>query len=125
MNCVVDPFGHTALRHVVDEDVPGLRARFRERRVLLQLRGDEREHGVRRGAREVRGDRLDVGGLPAFDLFDDHEPAATAEQAERVARRDGVVAAGVVRGEQLDGVLADPVAETPQARAGSSAGHRR
>ena len=108
------PLGDAAFRNVVDEDVARLRARLPERRVLLELGGDEREHGVGSGAREVRRDRLDVGGLPALDVLDDDEPAAAAEQAQRVARRDGVVTAGLERGEELDAVLADPVAQPPE-----------
>ena len=108
------PFGHASLRDVVDEQVSGLRARLGKCRVLLQLRCDQSEHGVRRGTAEVRGDRLRVRGLPALHLLDDHEPAAAAEEAHRVAGRDRVVAAGVVRGQELDALLPDPVAQTAE-----------
>ena len=120
-----DPFGHTALRHVEDKDVAGLRAGFRERRVLLQLRGDECEHRVRRRAREVGSDSLGVGRLPALDLFDDHEPAATAEAGRASCTPRRRPRRRLVRGEQLDGVLADPVAETPQGARRSSVCHCR
>src|SRR5262249_30428348 len=58
--------------------------------------------------------RLCICRLPTVDLVDDHEPPAAAEQAEGVARRDRVVAARIVRAEQLGRVLADPVAEPSQ-----------
>jgi hypothetical protein len=109
-----DPVGHAPLRHVIDEQIADLRTGLGQRGVLLELRGDECEHGVGRGARKVRSDRLRVGGLPAVDVLDDHEPPASAEQAERVARRDRVVAARLVRGEKLRRVLADAIAQPSQ-----------
>ena len=108
------PIAHPPLRHVVHEHVAGLGARFRERGILLQLRRDEREHGVGSGARKVRRDRLRVRGLPAIDVLDDHEPAGAAEQAERVAGGNSVVTARLVRRQQLRCVLADAVAQPPQ-----------
>ena len=109
-----DPLRQLALAHLVDEELAGLRAGLRERRVLAELLGDEREHGVGRGRGQVLGDRLRVRRLPALDLFDDDEPAAAAEEPHRVAGRDRVVAGRVPRGEPLDRVLAEPVAEAAE-----------
>ena len=71
---------------VVGQHLARLRAGFRQRRVLLQLLGDEREHRAGRRGGEVRLDRLHVGDLPAVrepavgvaaavDALDDDEPA--------------------------------------------------
>ena len=74
------------LRDLEGEHLAGLRARLRQRRVLLQLLGDERQHRAGRRRGEVRLDRLHVGDLPAVrepalgvpaavDALDDDEPA--------------------------------------------------
>ena len=69
----------------------------------LQLAGDEREHGALDGIPSVTGDRLLVLLLPALDLLDDDQAAAVAgEEAERVHRRDGLVAAGALGRQGLD-----------------------
>ena len=86
-----DPVDHLLALDVVDEDVAVLRDGLRQRRVLAQLAGDEREHRARRGVGRVRRHGLDVVRAPAFDGVDDDEPLAS-EEPERVARRDGVVA---------------------------------
>jgi hypothetical protein len=87
-----DPLRQGALRDVVDQDLPCLRARLGERRVLADLVRDEREHGARRRRRQVVRDRLRVRDLPTLDTVDEHEPALSSEQSHRVAGGDRVVA---------------------------------
>ena len=76
----------------------------------------QREHGVRRGRRQVAGERVEVGrGLlvVAPDLRAlHHEQARAAEQAERVAGAGGLLAAHALavvvsppRGELLDAAV--------------------
>src|SRR5262249_2694434 len=65
-----DPLRQLALRHLVDEHIPRLRARLGERRVLADLLPDKREHRLRRRSREVLRDRLRVRRLPALDALD-------------------------------------------------------
>ena len=108
-----DPGDPASLGDVVEQQVAALRARLRDRRVLLHLEPDEREHGVGRGRRQVGGDRLDVGSLPAagrraarssfcaVDVGHDDEPRV-AEQAARVAERDDVGPARLERRDDLD-----------------------
>src|SRR5581483_3539781 len=57
------------------------------------------------------GDRLGVRGLPALDLVDDHEPALAEEEAERVARGDGLVARDLARAQVLGRVVADALTQ--------------
>ena len=77
-----DPRVGLPLRDVVSEHVAGLRAGLRQRRVLLQLLGDERQHGARRRRGEVLLDRLHVGCLPAV-----REPALGVRAARPRLRR--------------------------------------
>ena len=83
---------------VVREHLARLRARLRQRRVLLQLLGDEREHRARRRGGEIRLDRLHVGDLPAVrepalgvpaavDALDDDEPARRRRGCRRCRAR--------------------------------------
>ena len=52
---------------------------------LRELAADEREGRLGRRRAQVGGDRLHVGRLPGLDALDEHQPAAAAEQTERVA----------------------------------------
>ena len=110
------PLGHAPFRHVVHEHIPRLRARLAERRVLLELGSHEREHSVGSGTRQVCSDGFYVRRLPPLDFFDDDEPTAAAEQSHRIAGGDRIVTAGLERREELDALLADPVAQ-PSKRA--------
>jgi hypothetical protein len=79
-------------RSVVAKDLPRLCAGLREGCVALDPVAHEREDGAGRRLGEVLRDRLDVCRLPTLDLLDDDEPRAVAEQAEGVARGDGLLA---------------------------------
>ena len=95
-----DPRVGLPLRDVEREHVARLRAGLRQRCVLLQLLGDERQHGARRRRGEVLLDRLHVGCLPAVrepalavatpvHAFDEDEPRV-AEEAAGVAEGGGL-----------------------------------
>ena len=108
---LADPPRQLTLRDLVDQDNALLCQRLREGSVLAEAFADEREHRLGRGRRQIFGDRLSIGGLPALDLVDEHEPTAGREQAHRVAGGDRVVACGVPRREPLDRVLAEALAQ--------------
>ena len=99
---LADPFRQVALVDLVGEELAGLRGELGEGRVFSQLVGDERQHGLRGGALQVRLDRLRVGRLPAVDLGHDHESSAVREESQRVARSDGVLPTRVAGEERLD-----------------------
>ena len=107
-----DPVGDVALGHREGQNVAGLGARLRQRRVLLQLLGNECQHGAGSRRSEVLLDRLHIGGLPAvrkasvgvppaIDALDHHEPGV-AEQTADVAQRRGVRAGHLLRRDELD-----------------------
>ena len=88
-----DPARHSSRQHVPEENRPMAGDGLRERRVLAQVAGDERERRAGRRRLEVRRDRLRVGRLPELDAFEDDQPAPGAEEPHRVARGNRVVAA--------------------------------
>ena len=100
-----DPLLQRPLRHVPEQQLalPG-DDRLRERRVLLQLAADERERRRRRRRLQVRGDLLDVLGLPGLDALDDDQPPLGREEPERVAGGDRVGARQLGGRAELDGV---------------------
>ena len=105
---------------------PAFAQAFASAESFFSSAADEREHRVGRGAR--RGTRRPPSRRPpssARPLRRSTSRPPPPKQAERVARRDRVLAAGVGRGEQLDGVLADPVAEPLERALRSSAGRCR
>ena len=123
---VGDPLVDVALRDLVREHLPRLRARLRQRRVLLQLLGDEREHRAGRRGGEVRLDRLHVGDLPAVrepalgvaaavDALDDDEPGV-AEEAADVAERGRLLSRYLLRRDQLHGLGLEVAAEPAERR---------
>ena len=94
------------------QDLPRLRARFPERRRLLDVLADESEDGVRRRIRQIGVHCLDVGGFPAalaplvgvpsaVDVLDDDQSRVT-EEAPGVAERDRPFAGGVQRAGDVD-----------------------
>src|SRR5438093_805024 len=72
-------------RSVVDENLTRFGARLRQRRVRLQAFGDEREHGCRGRAFQVRGYGLRVGSPPKNlaqpARYAAHQPASHASAA--------------------------------------------
>ena len=82
-----DPLRELPLGDREGEHLPDLRDRLRERRVGLQLLRDEREHGSRRRAREVRRDRLDVRGLPLVDRLRRRRAAPRRRRSRGSCRR--------------------------------------
>src|SRR5262249_55731246 len=109
-----DPARQATLRDVPLEYLAAFRDRLDERCLGLELVRDQRQHGLGGGALEVAGDRLSIGCLPRMDAVDDDETAAVAEEAERVARRDRVLARGRLREQVLDRLLAEAVAQTAE-----------
>ena len=116
-----DPVGDVALRHLEGQNVAGLGARLRQRRVLLQLLGNECQHGAGSRRGEVLLDRLHVGDLPAaretavgvppaVDALDHDEPRV-AEQAADVAQRRGVRAGHLLSRDELDCLWLEVAAE--------------
>src|SRR5581483_245763 len=83
-----DPALQAPLRHVPQQNLTGGGDRLRDRGVLLELAGDERERRRRGGGLQVRGDRLRVRGLPGVDAFDDDQTPLGGEEPERVRRSD-------------------------------------
>ena len=114
------------LRNVVGEHVACLRAGFRQRCVLLQLLGDERQHGARRGRGQVLLDRLHVGGLPAVSepalavappvhAFDEHEPRV-AEEAAGVAEGGDLATRLLLCADDLRRLGLEVAAKPPERR---------
>ena len=106
-----NPARQALLHDLVRQHLARLCAGPRQRRVLLQLLGDEREHRSGRRGREVGLDRLHVGDLPAVrepfvrvpaavDALDDDEPGV-AEEAADVAERGRVFSRHLLRRDQL------------------------
>ncbi len=121
-----DPVGDVPLCHLERQDVARLGTHLRQWRILLQLLGDERQHGAgcRRG--EVLLDRLHVGGLPAaheaalgvpppVDALDHDEPCVT-EQAADVAQRRRVRARHILGRDELDGLGLEVAAQARERR---------
>ena len=121
-----DPLVDVLLRDVVREHVARFRARLGQRRVLLQLLGDEGERRARRGRGEVRLDRLHVCRLPAVrepalvvaaavDSLDDDEPRV-AEEAAGVAERDRLLTRELLRRDELHGLGLEVAPEPAERR---------
>ena len=98
------PAGKAPLGHVPVQNLAGSRSDLRDRRVLLQFAGDERQGRRRRRRLQVRGDRLRVRGLPGLRLGDDDQAPVAREQPERVAHGDDVLPRRRARRVQLHGV---------------------
>ncbi len=117
-----DPGHAPALRDVVQQQIAALRTGFGDRRVLLDLHPDQREHrlGCRRG--KVRRDRFDVCRLPSagrrpvvfllatVDVGDEDEARVT-EKAAGVTEVDNVLARDLERGDDLDRLVDESGAE--------------
>ena len=111
LELVGDPPLQLSLGDVVAQHSPGFLGCLPECRARLELLGDEGENRRGSGAREVAGDRVDVGRLPAapastvclhpVDVGNDDEPCV-AEQASGVAEADHRLAWGVERRDGLD-----------------------
>ena len=121
-----DPLRQLPLRHLVRQHLAGLRDRLRERGVGLDLLGDEREHGRRRGCREIRGDLLHVGRLPAAPASSTitSRPSPTKSPSELHDAID-VGAGRLARVQMLGRVVADPVTQPAHRARRSSAGRCR
>ena len=108
------PVPEPPLGNVVREDLAGLGTGLAQRGVLLQLGRNEREHSIGGRIGEVRGERLDICRLPAFDVPDDHESLPTAEQPHRVTGGDRIAPAGIACGEHFDRVVADSAPQSTE-----------
>ena len=89
---VGDPAVDRLRLHIPDQHVAYSPDRLRDRAVLLQLAADEGKRRPGRGRLEVLGDGLRIRRLPDLDIVEEHQPCTRAEQAERIARRNRVLA---------------------------------
>ena len=97
------------------EHLAGLRDRLGERRVLLQLAADEREHRRRAPAPRYAGDRLRVGAPSSArrrSTMTSRPPTAKRPSALQAATASSPLASAAL--EVLDRVLAEAVREPPQ-----------
>ena len=121
-----DPALKTLLGDRELQDPSPLGARLPERRGLLDVLADEREHGVGRRISQIGAHGLDIGGLPtAFaslvrvpppvDILDDDQ-ARVAEKASCVAERDGALTGRVQRARHIDRLCGEMPAEPRKRR---------
>ena len=106
------------LRNVVAEQPPMLLGEVGQGCAAQRVLCDESEHGAGDRISKVHGDRVHVSLPPALDSVDDDEspPVLAAEEAERVAGRDGVFSARRLRLE-LFGRLGAEARAQPAERA--------
>ena len=78
-----DPALQTFLGHVPEQQLALCRCdRLRERRLLGQLPGNERQCRLGHRRTQVRTESLDVCRLPQLRLLDEHQPPLAREQAD-------------------------------------------
>ena len=106
-----DPALEAALRHLPVQHLSRRGHRLRDRSVLLQFGGDERERRRRRRRLQVGRDGLRVRCLPDVGPLDDDQAARVGEEAERVAGRDDVLSRRLRCREELDRIGLEAPAE--------------